>query len=57
MDLGNSFEVVVHYILIGGMFGFGYRDEVPIVSALVCMVTHCIRPMVIHDRRLLGSHC
>ena len=56
MDLGNSFEVVVHHILIGGMFGFRCRDEVPIMSALVCMVTHCIGPMVIHDRRLLGSH-
>ena len=57
MDLSNLVKTVVHYLLIGGMFGFGYRDEVPIVSALVCMVTHCIGPMVIHDRRLLGIHC
>ena len=28
------------HLLIGGMVGLGYRDEIPMVSALVCMVTH-----------------
>ena len=40
MGIGNSLEVVVHYILIGWMVGLGYRDGFPMVSALVCMVTH-----------------
>ena len=39
MDLGNTFRVVVHHLLIGGITGLDYWDEVPIVSALVCMVT------------------
>ena len=40
MGLGNPLEVVVHHILIGGMVGIGYRDGFPMVSALMCMVTH-----------------
>ena len=39
MGLGNPSEVVVHYLLIGKVFGLNYWDEFPIVSALVCMVT------------------
>ena len=56
MDLDNPLEVVVHHILIGGMAGLGYRDGFPMVSALVCMVTHWTRPMVGHDLRLSSSH-
>ena len=55
MGLGNPLEVVVHYLLIGGMIGLGYRDGFPMVSALVCMVTHWIGPMVSHDLRLSSS--
>ena len=44
MGLGNLLEVVVHHLLIGGMIGLGYHDGIPMVSALVCMVTHRIRP-------------
>ena len=51
MNLGNSFEVVVHNIVIRRMVGLGHR-EVSIVSALVCMVTYWIKPMVSHDVRL-----
>ena len=51
MNLGNSFEVVVHNILIRRMVGLGHW-EVPMVSALVCMVTYWIKPMVSHDVRL-----
>ena len=51
MDLGNPFEIVVHYLLIGGMVGLAYQDRVPIVSALVCKVTHRIRPTMSHDMR------
>ena len=40
MGLGNSLEAIVHHLLIGGMDGLGYRDGFPMVSALVCMVTH-----------------
>ena len=35
MDLGNPFETIVHYLLIGGMTCLGHRDGFSIVSALV----------------------
>ena len=53
MGLGNPLEVVVHHLLIGGMTGLGYWDEFPMVSALVCMVTHWTGPTVSYDLRLL----
>ena len=37
-DLGNSLEVVVHYLLIEGMVGLSHWDQFPMVSALVSMV-------------------
>ena len=56
MGLDNTLEVVVHHLLIGGMTGLSYQDEVPMVSALVCMVTYWIRPMVSQDLRQSSSH-
>ena len=56
IGLGNPLEFVVHHLLIGGMVGLSYQDGFPIVSALVCMVTHWIGPMVSHDLRLSSSH-
>ena len=56
MGLGNLLEVVVHHLLIGGMIGLGYHDGIPMVSALVCMVTHWTGPIVSHDLRLSSSH-
>ena len=50
MGLGNPLEVVVHYLLIGGMIGLGYWDGFLMVSAVVCMA------MVTHDLRLPSSH-
>ena len=35
MDLGNLVEIVVHYLLIGGMTYLGRQDRFPMVSALV----------------------
>ena len=49
MNFGNSFEVVIHYLLILGMTSFGYQDEFYMVNVLVYMVTHWIRPIVNHD--------
>ena len=49
MDLGNPSEDVVHYFLIRKMIFHGHWVEFPIVSALVCMVTHWVGPMVSHD--------
>ena len=46
MGLGNLLEVVVHHLLIGEMVGLGYRDEFPMVSALVCMLPHYIGPTI-----------
>ena len=40
MDLDNPFETVVYHLLIEGMDGLSYRDEIHMVSELVCMVTH-----------------
>ena len=40
MGLDNPLEIVVHHLLIGGIVGLSYRDELPMVSALVYMVTH-----------------
>ena len=56
MGLGNPLEVVVYYLLIGGMIGLGYRDMFLMVSALVCMVTHWIGPTMSHDLRISSSH-
>ena len=43
MGLGNLLKAVVHQLLIGGMAGLGYWDGFPMVSVVVCMVTHWIR--------------
>ena len=56
MCLNNPVEVVVHYFLIGRMFGLGYWDGFLMVSALVCTVTHWIGPTVSHDLRISSSH-
>ena len=40
MGLGNPLKVMVHHLLIGGMARLGYQDRFPMMSALVCMVTH-----------------
>ena len=56
MGLGNPLKVVVHHLLIGGITDLGYQDGFPMVSTLVCMVTHLTKPMVSHDLRLLLSH-
>ena len=49
MGLGNLLNVIMHHLLIGGMVGLGYQNGFPVVSALVCMVTNWIGPMVSHD--------
>ena len=56
MGLSNPLEVVVHHLLIGGMVGISYRDGYPMVSALVCKVTHWTGLTMSHNLRLLSSH-
>ena len=56
MDFVNIIEIVVHYLLIGGMNCLDRQDEFFIVSALICMVTHWIRLMMNHDIRLSNCH-
>ena len=56
IGLGKLLKVVMHHLLIRGMAHFGYRDEFPMVSVLVCMVTYWIRPLVSHDLRLSSRH-
>ena len=56
MGIRNPLEVVVHHLLIGEMVGLSYWDGFPMVSALVCMVAHWIRPMVSYDLRLSSNH-
>ena len=56
MGLGNPLGVVAYHLLIGRMVGLTYWDGFPIVSALLCMVTHWIGPMVSYDLILSSSH-
>ena len=56
LGLGDPLEVVVHHLWIEGMTSLVFRDRFPMVSALVCMVTHWIGPTVSHDLRLSRSH-
>ena len=49
MDLDNPLEAIAHHFLIRGMASFGYRNEVPMVSTLVCIITHGIGSIVSHD--------
>ena len=53
MDLGNSVKTIVHYLLIELIACFNRWDGFPMVSALVCMVTHLTRLTVNHNIRLL----
>ena len=39
INLGNPFEIIVYWLLIGMMTNLGHRGGVPMVSALLCMVT------------------
>ena len=56
MGQGNPLKVVVHHLLIGRMGSLGSQVGFPMVSALVCMVTHWIGPTVSYDLRLSSSH-
>ena len=56
MGLSNPLETVVYHLLIKGIIGLGYWDEFPMVSVLVCMVTHWTGVTVSHDLRLSSSH-
>lgn len=56
MKLGNPFEVVVYYLLIGEMVDLGPQDRVPMVIALVCKVKNWTGTMVSHNIRLSSSH-
>ena len=40
INLGNPFEDIMHYLLIGVITCLNHQDGLPIVSALVCMVIH-----------------
>ena len=52
MDLGNQFEIVVHYLLIKGMPCLSHRDGFTMVSALVCMM-HTRQDITIHQITIL----
>ena len=52
MKLHNLFEIVVHYLLLRGIAGLGQYGEVPMVSALVCTVTHWIGPMELSHKAI-----
>ena len=56
MNLGNSFEVIVHHLLIGEMVDLDHRDEVPMASTILCMFTHWIGLIVSHDIKVSSSH-
>ena len=46
----------MHHLLIVGMTSLGYSDEFPMVSALMCMVTHWIGLTVSHELRLSSGY-
>ena len=52
MDLGNQFEIIVHYLLIKGMPCLSHRDGFTMVSALVCMM-HTRQDIMIHQITIL----
>ena len=56
IDLGNPFETVVYYLLIGRVVGFGHWDRVPMVCTLMYMVVHWTKLLMSHAIRLSGSH-
>ena len=49
MDLSNLVQTRVYYLLIGGLTCLGSQDGFPIVSVLMCAVTHWTGPTVNHD--------
>ena len=49
MDLGNPFEIVVHYFLIEGMKSLGHQDMILMVSVLMYMITYWTRSTVGHN--------
>ena len=56
VGLYNLLEVVVHYLLIEGMVSLNHWNDFPMVSTLVCIITHWTRLMVSHDVRLSSSY-
>ena len=56
MDLDNPLDVVVHYLIIGGMIGLSHQDNFPMVSTLVCMVTYWTKLTMSHNIGLSSSH-
>lgn len=56
VSLDNPFEAIMHYLLIRGVTSLRNQDEVPMMSALLCTITHWIGPTVNHNIRILGSH-
>ena len=56
VDLSKTFKIIVHYLLIGGIVGLDYQDEVLMVSALMNIVTHWTRSMMSNDIWLSSSH-
>ena len=55
MDLDNSFEIIVHYLLIRRIIILDHWDGIPIVRALMYTFTYWIRLTMSHDVRLSGS--
>ena len=49
MDLSNLIETIVYYFPIGEMTSLSHRDDFPMMSAIMCIVTHLTWPMVNHD--------
>lgn len=49
MNLGNLFEVIIHYLLVEGMTNLGHEDEVSMVTILIYMVTFWTEPLVSHE--------
>ena len=46
----------MHYLLIGMMISLNHLGEVLMVSTLICIITHLIRPMVSYAIRRLNIY-
>ena len=56
MGLSNPLKAIMSLPPIGGMVSLSHWDKFPMVSTLVCMVTHLTKPMMSYDIKLLNSH-
>ena len=56
MGLSNPLKAIMSLPPIGGMVSLSHGDKFPMMSTLVCIVTHLTRTKMSYDIKLLNSH-